>query len=115
MKPIWDRIKDALILAVNAKVGVTFTIYEADALLTIMQAYDELEAENELLKRWIPVSERLPEEGQSVIVYDRIASGCEVVTYGSGEWKYWEFHHSVKFFKDIFTHWMPLPQPPEGE
>ena len=61
MKPIWDRIKDALILAVNAKVGVTFTIYEADALLTIMQAYDELEAENELLKRWIPVSERLPE------------------------------------------------------
>ena len=67
------------------------------------------------MDKWIPVSERLPEDGQSVLVYDRIISGCAVVTYEKGKWKYYEFEHSVEFFKDIFTYWMPLPLPPEEE
>ena len=49
--------------------------------------------------RWIPVEERLPEEGQVVLLYyggdtDPIAVGKYLGLGG-------------------VTHWMPLPEPPE--
>jgi hypothetical protein len=61
------------------------------------------------------VSERLPEDGQSVLVYDRIAQDCVVVRYENIKWKYYAFEHSVEAFKSVFTHWMPLPSFPESE
>jgi hypothetical protein len=79
---------------------------------------NRLTAENTALReqvRWIPVSERLPEDGQSVLVYDRIAQDCVVVRYENIKWKYYAFEHSVEAFKSVFTHWMPLPSFPESE
>lgn len=75
----------------------------------------ELEAE----RRWIPVSERLPEDGESVLIAvdSAFAPYCHV---------YEAFHHSAAtqwatanglYFHGVeyarVTHWMPLPEPPE--
>ena len=59
----------------------------------------ELEAE----RRWIPVSERLPEEKQSVLALDR-----------TGTAYHWEYSKCLSnIFVGYYTHWMPLPEPPE--
>ena len=89
----------------------------------------ELEAENDQLTahdaterqddKWIPVSERLPEDGESVLIAvdSAFAPYCHV---------YEAFHHSAAtqwatanglYFHGVeyarVTHWMPLPEPPE--
>jgi hypothetical protein len=62
--------------------------------------------------RWIPVSERLPEKGQRIIVWatDGKAAWIDVAefeqTYKTTAWATTD-EHSVPF-----THWMPLPEPP---
>ena len=54
---------------------------------------------------WIPCSERLPEEGQKCLVYDK-AIGFRVDTYiGHGNPYNWEL-----FVRD-YEAWMPLPDP----
>ena len=59
----------------------------------------ELEAE----RRWIPVGERLPEEKQSVLALDR-----------TGTAYHWEYSKCLSnIFVGNYTHWMPLPEPPE--
>lgn len=61
----------------------------------------------EKLPRWIPVTERLPEERQFVLAWKDekpkgfICISCWMVDAG------WAFKH--------ITHWMPLPQPPKAE
>lgn len=67
--------------------------------------------------RWIPVSERLPDENADVLCCrgNHIGVLMDVYTYkGDGKWEdkygYWNY-------TDIegITHWMPLPEPPKGE
>ena len=72
--------------------------------------------------RWIPVEERLPEEGSFVLgaQYDRIApeDGYEVeyFLYGSKNvyngslWYSWSDNGGEDM---VVTHWMPLPEPPK--
>lgn len=61
----------------------------------------ELEAE----RRWIPVGERLPEEKQNVLALDK-----------TGTAYHWEYSRSLSnIFVGYYTHWMPLPKPPEVE
>ena len=57
--------------------------------------------------RWIPVTERLPEEGVPVIAWEK--QGFPYVDYLSdGVWTIADDN------KGETTHWMPLPEPPEG-
>lgn len=68
-------------------------------------------------RQWIPVYEELPEEGQEVLVWNN-GGQCEkpwqghvLCAYRNGEWR-----ESQEF--DLYpgvTHWMPLPEPPNGE
>lgn len=66
---------------------------------------------------WISVQERLPEEGQIVLVYNadgvRRASGRE---YSGAVWGWREESDSCgccdSFNAGSVTHWMPLPAPP---
>lgn len=65
-------------------------------------------------RRWIPVTERLPQNYISVLVYlpgERpLPTVHEAYIGGDGEW-----HSSVVYGveNEDVTHWMPLPEPPK--
>ena len=61
-------------------------------------------------RRWIPVSERLP-DGEYDVLLIGDGKGYAIAYYSGGTW--YDYHHN---HLKGFTHWMPLPQPPkEGE
>ena len=64
---------------------------------------------DELLPRWIPVEERLPDDGVRVMAWDRREQSWRIA-YIDSIW------HMVGFDDDTpicVSHWMPLPEPPE--
>ena len=67
-------------------------------------------------RRWIPVTERLPDIGQKCLIANR-----EIVVRGwlrpDGVWKTGVSSDEIwsKFSLYQPTHWMPLPEPPKGE
>ena len=73
---------------------------------------DHLIANGVTVQKWIPVTERLPEEYTTVLVCgeDGVEPGR---FYGkSGFWTYDQYEQDPIF---AVTHWMPLPEPPKGE
>jgi hypothetical protein len=83
--------------------------------LTMIQAADAIE---ELSKpKWIPVTERWPEERMAVIVYAPYMKN-EFMAYWTGSrWMVWaagEYEREMPEYHQI-THWMPLPEPPKEE
>ena len=68
--------------------------------------YDAGRKENK--PRWIPVTERLPEDGHWVLVWGHHQKIPTMMFRESGAWidDQFEFHTTV-------THWMPLPTPPK--
>ena len=105
------------------------TMYQDNLVPGFRQKIDELEADNDRLRkgwaeaissyskadsqilRWIPVSERLPDNVKSVIVCDICDGyfGCWEYC-GGGEWSVGYLTYSIN---DI-THWTPLPEPPKN-
>lgn len=82
-----------------------------DLLSIIRSKPDHLvvRALDELLPRWIPVGERLPEEEQDVVVFTN--EGTHVAALDEdGIWC--PSHGDGWMFPEV-THWMPLPEPPE--
>ena len=77
-------------------------------LITALTASNEVIAKNK--PKWIPVTERLPDENDVVLITDSINVGTGYLIHGYG----W-----ISPFDDIdishVSHWMPLPQPPESE
>ena len=78
---------------------------EDDSLKALVDYIAELEA----AQRWIPVSERLPEPNQSVLVFDRLGDMTIdfLVTFN---------REGVAYYTnsdDGAVCWMPLPEPPE--
>ena len=56
---------------------------------------------------WIPVSDRLPEKGEDVLVYTLTHDVLKAHCYGDRQW----FAHDGIW--RVVTHWMPLPEPPK--
>jgi len=69
----------------------------------------------ERVPKWIPVTERLPKEGDFVLVYGDLYpnkhDGGVIAVSKRMDWNYWQGFGRER---DI-THWMPLPQPPKEE
>ena len=63
--------------------------------------------------RWIPVTERLPKEGEFVLVcgdlYPNKHDGGVIAVSKRMDWNYWQGFGRER----NITHWMPLPQPPK--
>ena len=72
-----------------------------------------LDSEDKL--RWIPVTERLPKEGEFVLVYGDLYpnkhDGGVIAVSKRMDWNYWQGFGRER----NITHWMPLPQPPKEE
>ena len=81
----------------------------------IARIADYLIARGVTVQEWIPVTERLPEVDQPVMIF---AFGKSV---GEGVYRGHDgFHHVWKmytssgtYWDDEVTHWQPLPQPPK--
>lgn len=74
------------------------------------------------MSNWVPVSERLPEKDGCYLVYD--AGSIDVVnfannlareTYGELDARpgFYYIDDEYEYWERAYTHWMPLPEPPE--
>ncbi len=70
--------------------------------------YEARIAELEAERRWIPVSERLPDKRLPVLVYTIYGETYSAMLLG----EVWTGLHR-DFRKGEITHWMPLPEPPK--
>lgn len=97
----------------------------ADAIDELDTLLDGVSADNDALcetierlkkPRWIPVTERLPEEWKSVLTYQPYKNDVDkplirVSWYiGAGIWRECEQANTLEL---PVTHWMPLPEPPK--
>lgn len=65
-------------------------------------------------RRWIPVTERLPEPGERVLATDGGFVG-EFYVNSRGQWRRYNVNdHALLMALDILW-WMPLPEPPKEE
>lgn len=65
----------------------------------------------EPMMRWIPVSERLPEEEYEVLVTTSWHDVC-IAWYDDGKWR---AEYINEYDDDEILAWMPLPMPWRGE
>lgn len=97
----------------------TIDAYPETRMHVIKWAYYNAFAQEYEWWRWIPVTERLPEEGDYVLCvlkgfnYGGKIQVCKFVPADKFKDKPY-FEHFRNGFPSV-THWMPLPQPPKGE
>ena len=79
-------------------------IAELEAEIERFTVHSDIERQDD---KWIPVSERLPEDLQSIIVFTKDRKTYII--------RFLELYGREGFgsLSDIVTHWMPLPEPPE--
>lgn len=98
----------------------------ADAIEELSREYESLAKtvnetaewlHNRNTARWIPVTERLPKYGETVLVYGS-QGGIYTARYERArtEWgrdSWWKLNSKSHICNP--THWMPLPEPPKEE
>ena len=119
------------------KTGDKDTVYEyyddgIDTAISEAATFPTIEAEPVKHGRWIPVSERLPEEDTEVLISYRYKEGegntshvdIDITTYGQmyfggnkvGNNKHWRAPFEYFYSNYEVIAWMPLPEPyKEGE
>ena len=82
---------------------------------TLDEAADAIEELEKAVPHWIPVTERLPDEGKFVLVYGDLYpnkhDGGVIAVSKRMDWNYWQGFGRER----NITHWMPLPEPPKEE
>jgi hypothetical protein len=81
--------------------------YEGSIDELLDKAADAIEELQSQLPKWIPVTERLPENDKTVLVWDRRNSREYFNICEHGRW--------IILRQEDITHWMPLPEPPKEE
>ena len=85
-------------------------ICEAEIEIGKMQSADVAQ-----VRRWIPVSERLPEKNKEVVGWYK-DNPFSPFRYGIVSWNGhgWVFTYAQRYV-DAVTYWMPLPEPPKED
>lgn len=75
------------------------------------EALKKLPAADVVERKWIPVTERMPEVGKDVLCF------CRAGIYFVLAWDGTHWHEGCDryYMKSLATHWMPLPEPPKEE
>ena len=82
---------------------------------------DHLIANGVTIQKWIPVTERLPEDAEKVLVLTKCTIGKDdytswLVRYNRKKGAFYDYDSEWGNIKiPNVTHWMPLPEPPKGE
>ncbi len=83
--------------------------YDESGLFRLaIKILDDLGYNTKLVQGWISVEDRLPARGISVLVRDEL--GVAIARHNG---KYWTGEPDT-FGVVMPTHWLPLPDPPEG-
>ena len=94
--------------------GVTSQVWQNGRASAFIEYVNEMKRRLQSEARWIPVSERLPEENDPVLtIYstrDGIGSIQKRCYVGSEMW--YDFEDMCNVHQRNVTHWMPLPTPP---
>ena len=104
---VWNACRAAMLQAGNSPVipdGYRLQpISEYEAMCVTVNS-------DEWPQRWIPVSERMPEDRTQVILWD---AEIGEVTSGHYSHKTHTFYHCGDAIQNEITHWMPLPAAPQ--
>lgn len=86
--------------------------YNKRGLLTAPHTADDLIANGVTIQKWIPVTERLPEQTIRCLVvrFDYVTKTpfIDILWFEKGVW--WNRLHGGNY---AVTHWMPLPEAPK--
>ena len=96
--------------------GPCIVIQAADLLEAQQKRIAELEAalREQEERRWIPVTERLPELGERVLCTDGVAVFEQYRVELSCVYGIWDRFGMRSPMQEV-THWMPLPEPPKED
>jgi len=97
--------------AADAIEGLSMKLHGDEAAIAGMKREIERMVVSGNKPRWIPVTERLPESGERVLVSNGKGFVCEAYL---SERKRWMRHGCIVDYITP-THWMPLPEPPKEE
>ena len=101
----------------DCKYSGTYCTYKAQADyliangVTVADGKDTDVTDNNVGHKWIPVTERLPDTEDRVLVCCKTKKGLQTINMAylfNGTW------HGQGSMSGV-THWMPLPEPPKGE
>ena len=100
---VWNT-PDNLTARDKARQETSDYIAELEEEIDQLTSHSNIERQDD---KWIPVSERLPEDLQSIIVFTKDRKTYII--------RFLELYGREGFgsLSDIVTHWMPLPEPPE--
>ena len=103
MNEQWQELKETIIeMRDNDGIGT-----QQEVCKFLANYMDTLE--KQITDEWIPVSERLPKDGQKVLVTTRSDNILDADLDTS------IFYHASAFWKHYVIAWMPLPQPYKAE
>ena len=110
---VLKAISDLRIDTIDPKVDYAFCRFQEVTSKYLASVIPVADAIEKLSKpKWIPVTERLPEDGKYVLCFCRANIICVLRRDKDGDW----YENPAHVYMSSFvTHWMPLPEPPKEE
>ncbi|HHC4133302.1 TPA: DUF551 domain-containing protein [Klebsiella pneumoniae] len=105
-----DRIETADPVDDDRIDGIKRIVRELAAAPHDTPALNSVQSVDSVADRWIPVSERIPEDRKQVILWD---AEIGEVTSGHYSHKTQTFYHCGDAIENEITHWMPTPAAPQ--
>lgn len=105
-----ERLIELLFRAHHNASSVMSETGDEDEAITVEANY--LLVNGVTVQRWIPVTERLPEEDVAVLCFSDSYGGTRFIGYIDYRCKAW-IEDGMLHIGNV-THWMPLPKPPKG-